>query len=107
MSLGTYSRIPLRGTIVRNELETRCYIDGVDVGDVEPKLTFLEQDDWMTPFLSWISLHHFGRPIYAVRDREERDAAWIVSIHVGEPPDVLDEGQVLEEFHFSLNPELN
>lgn len=44
----------------------RFYVNGVEISKIEPKLEFLAEDDWMTPFFKYVfhDRKDWGNEIY-------------------------------------------
>lgn len=44
----------------------RFYVNGVEISKIEPKLAFLAEEDWMTPFFQYVFMERkdWGNEIY-------------------------------------------
>jgi len=85
---------------------TRCYVHGVEVNRIRPRLEFLDDDDWFDKLVPWIKEKHGDDDIFAVMDKnpDKHADARLVSLWVGVIPndyliDIPDE-KCIREFTF-------
>ena len=52
----------------------RFYINGIEIDKIEPRLSFLDLDDWFTPFLKYVF-------------EERRDWGTLINVQTAEHPD--------------------
>lgn len=48
----------------------RCYVHGVEVNRIRPRLEFLDDDDWFDKFVLWTKENHKDDDIFAVMDKD-------------------------------------
>lgn len=70
--------------------ELRCYVDGVEIDRLEPKLPFLGEDDWFWRFVDWANRKYPTLVMWAIFDMNPHDGneskASMQELWVGEIP---------------------
>ncbi len=94
-----------------NDEPVYCYLNGVEIGSLEPRLPFLDLDDWFNPFLTWVKLYHFDKPVHGVfTPTEPHSESMLYSVWVvGTPPkaDMVPPKHSVGSFSFVQNRDRN
>jgi len=91
--------------LFRGRASMRFYINQVEISKIEPKLPFLAEDDWMTPFMKYVfhERKDWGCRIYlqTMKDPRKNPDTPMTSVWFGPPPpDVRAQGfWTVAEYH--------